>query len=191
MTFEPIRIPVLETPRLLLRGIGAGDIDGFCEIYADGEHSRFVGGPKSRHQCWEKLLALAGHWQIFGWGRYAVVEKATGTFLGHCGPTFVGEPIDPEINYSFAPRAAGKGFATEAVACVLTHVYRDRGWSSAWSLIDPENNRSKAVARRLGAQFVELETAENGLVLECWKYPDAADFLAIQSGAHAELEIAQ
>ncbi len=165
MKFVPGTFPVLETQRLRLRGIKPGDLDGFCRIYSDAEHAKYIGGVKSRHACLEKLMALAGHWQLHGWGRFVVEAKADGRFLGHCGPTFVNSPDQPEVNYSFTPEAGGNGFAVEAVQRVLGHVYRDLGWSEASSLIDVGNVRSQNLATRLGARRGERMVIEAAM---CW-----------------------
>ncbi len=151
MSFSPMTFPQLETERTILRGLEAADLDGFEEIYADEAHARFVGGAKSRFDCWEKLTALLGHWQLRGFGRFAVEEKATGKFVGHCGPSQTGFVPEPEINYSFTPYAQGKGFAFEATQRVLRYVYDALGWASAVSLIDEDNIRSIKLAERLGA----------------------------------------
>ena len=148
--FVPMTIPSLETERLILRAFKDEDVDGFCELYGDADHASFVGGAKSRYQCWEKMTSLLGAWQVRGFGRYAVEEKETGRFLGHSGPAMPGFIDDIEINYSFVPAAQGKGYASEAAGRVLRHVYEDLGYKTAVSLIDPENIRSQNVAKAFG-----------------------------------------
>ncbi len=182
MTLQPAALPVLETQRLRLRGLVAGDLDGFCRIYSDPDHARFIGGVKSREACLEKLLALAGHWQLFGWGRFAVEEKTSGEFLGHCGPTYVGNLDQPEVNYSFTPQAAGRGFATEAVERILAHVYHDLGWVEAVSMIDRDNIRSQRLATRLGAYRDSHTHAKGRSNIEPWVYPSAAAYLNSAQG---------
>lgn len=177
MTFAPATIPTLETERLWLRGLRRDDLDGFCAIYADAEHARFVGGVKSRHAAWEKLLALLGHWQLFGWGRFAVEDKASGEFLGHCGPTHMELGEEPEINYSLTPAAQGRGVATEAVRRAVQFAYRELGWKTAISMIDRDNHRSQNVARKLGAEPSGPVDERDGYAMRAWRYPPAEQFL--------------
>ncbi len=178
MTFRAGDVPIFETERLRLRGFRADDLDGFVAIYGDGEHARFVGGSKSRFDCWQKLQALAGHWQLFGWGRFAIEDKATGEFLGHCGPAIVSPGAAPEMNYALAPQAGGKGYATEAVGRALVYAYRDLGWKSAYSMIDPFNVGSRRVAERLGAAIEKTGVEMDDLVVDAWRYPAPEAFLS-------------
>ena len=175
--FVPMIIPSLETERLILRAFKDEDVDGFCELYSDADHARFVGGVKSRYQCWEKMTSLLGAWQVRGFGRYAVEEKETGRFLGHSGPAMPGFIDDIEINYSFVPAAQGKGYAAEAANRVLRHVYEDLGYKTAVSLIDPENVRSQNVAKRLGATAEDMVSPHEGYTVQAWRHLPPEQFL--------------
>ena len=44
--------PTLETERLILRPPTAEDIPGFCEMMADEEAARYVGGVQVPHMVW-------------------------------------------------------------------------------------------------------------------------------------------
>ena len=175
--FQPMLVPSLETERLVLRGLTADDIEGFYLLYGDAEHARFVGGAKSRYECWEKLTSLIGTWQVRGFGRFAVEEKSSGRFLGHCGPSLPGFIEDVEINYSFVPIAQGKGFASEAATRVLRHVYEDLGYETAVSLIDPENTKSLNVAKRLGATPDGTASPHEGYTAQVWRHLPREEFL--------------
>ncbi|HMQ58323.1 MAG TPA: GNAT family N-acetyltransferase [Rhizobiaceae bacterium] len=177
-------IPVLETPRLTLRAFRLGDLDGFMAIYADAEHARFVSRVPDRSAAFEKMSALIGHWQLRGFGRFAVVEKATGHFLGHCGASQLDDAREPELNYAFAPHAAGKGFATEAVRHVLGWLYAEKGWTTAISEINPQNQPSRALAQRLGAVPDGVRDA-GFAILDIWRYPAPDVFLNNQTSATA------
>ncbi|HSO48442.1 MAG TPA: GNAT family N-acetyltransferase [Rhizobiaceae bacterium] len=177
MSFRPAVFPVLETARLVLREFRESDFDAFCSIYADETNARYIGGRKTRFACWEKMTALIGHWQMRGFGRFAIEEKATGAFLGHCGPSQTGFWPEPEINYSLVPSASGRGVASEAVTRVLRHVYQDLGWNSAVSLIEPENLASRRVAEKAGARCEATATREDGALVEIWRHTDPAQHM--------------
>jgi RimJ/RimL family protein N-acetyltransferase len=170
MSFSPAIFPVLETARLLLREFREADFDGFCAIYADGQHARFIGGQKNRFACWEKMTALIGHWQMRGFGRFAIEEKASGAFAGHCGPSQTGFWPEPEINYSLTPAASGRGIAAEALRRVLGHLHDELGWETGVSLIEPDNLGSRRVAQKVGAQFEKIARREDGVAVEVWRH---------------------
>ena len=86
-----------------------------------------------------------------GCAEYAVVIASTGELIGDCGPTFreiEGERL-PELGWDLRSDRWGHGYATEAARGVLTHA-ADLGLTRVYSLIAPENERSRGVARRLG-----------------------------------------
>jgi len=65
------------------------------------------------------------------------------------------------VGYYLFPAARGKGYASRAVELLLTHLRRDTAHAVATLVIDPENARSLALARRLG--FGEAGAVEKGL----------------------------
>jgi RimJ/RimL family protein N-acetyltransferase len=120
-----VLVPVLETERLILRGHGLADFDDIAAMWADPDVTRFIGGtPSTREESWARLLRYVGHWELMGFGFWSVRERATDRHIGDVG---IGEfkremtPVltDPELGWSLAAWAHGKGFATEAVRAVL------------------------------------------------------------------------
>lgn len=73
--------------------------------------------------------------------------------MGAVGLWFPGEWPEPEIKWSLARRFWGNGFATEAAFAIREMIARHLRWTRVISVILPENERSKAVARRLGGTY--------------------------------------
>lgn len=72
------------------------------------------------------------------------------------------QPGQVNVGYYLFSTARGKGFASRAVELLLLHLRRDTQYTVATLVIDRDNLRSLAVARRLG--FVEAgEVAGKGL----------------------------
>ena len=164
-----VAIPTLETGRLILRGWRETDIDGFAALYAEPD-SRFIGGPISREDAWRKMAAIIGHWSLRGYGAFAVDEKQTGTFVGYCGPWYpLGFP-EPEIGWGLLPATRGKGYATEAARCTLKFAFEKLRWSTAISLIAPDNKSSLRVAERLGS-YLDGSTEIRGLKCGIYRHP--------------------
>lgn len=145
-------IPVLESERLILRGIRQDDFPAYAEFYA-GEASHFVGGPLEPSRSWRALAAAAGSWLLHGYGKFAVEEKATGSFAGLVGPWFPEGWPEPEIAWTILPRFQRRGYGTEAARRALAFAYDDLGWTTAVSCIAADNAASVGIARRLGARF--------------------------------------
>ncbi len=147
-----INTPVLETARLLLRAPQAGDFADFAGFYGS-DRSRYMGGPLTEPMAWRAHATAVGHWVLRGFGLFVVALKSTGQVIGRVGPWFPEGWPEREIGWAiWAPEAEGRGYAFEAASAARDHVFRDLGWETAVSYIHPENARSIALARRLGAR---------------------------------------
>jgi RimJ/RimL family protein N-acetyltransferase len=163
-------IPTLETERLILRPWRDSDLGGFADIVSDPERAKFIGGALSRNDAWRKLAAYVGHWHLRGYGPFALEERASGNYVGYCGPWYpLGWP-EPEISWGLNSAALGRGYATEAARCTLGYAYQTLGWTTAVSVIANDNTPSMRVAERLGAKL-DGATDIRGLACQIWRHP--------------------
>ena len=165
-----VDVPVIETDRLILRGPRLEDLDPLCGFYAE-ERSKFVGGPLDRGEVWRLLLRSAGHWQLRGYGVWHVTLRDSGALIGHAGILHHIEWPEPELGYGiFAPHE-GKGLAHEAAEAARDAAARLFGLTRLISLVDPLNDRSRALALRLGAHQ-EGEEEIFGQTLHVYRHPE-------------------
>jgi RimJ/RimL family protein N-acetyltransferase len=83
---DPVVPPTLDTERLLLRQVREEDLDAYARMMADPEVRRYLDGRViGREEAWRELAAWLGHWQLRGYGLWAVELKATGDFVGRVG----------------------------------------------------------------------------------------------------------
>jgi RimJ/RimL family protein N-acetyltransferase len=144
-------IPVLATERLTLRAPGLRDFEATAAFLAS-ERAAMIGGPLDRLGAWRALAGSLGHWELRGYGMWAVEETATGDFLGQVGMFNPEGWIAQEIGWWLAaPEHEGKGFACEAALAARRYAYHVAGWREAFSVIHPDNLRSIRLAERLGA----------------------------------------
>ena len=146
-----VETPVLRTERLVLRAPRPDDFEAWA-AFAGSERARYIGGPLDRGPAWRAFSALIGHWFIRGCGSFVLTRHGEDTPLGNIGPWYPGDWPEREIGWTiWSPEAEGRGYAFEAAAAIRDHVFRDLGWTTAVSYIDPANTRSIALAERLGA----------------------------------------
>ncbi len=157
--------PELRTQRLLLRQWRADDFRVYEHYYSDIRTARFVGGVMSPDRAWRHMAALIGHWDLMGFGYWAVEELETGTFVGCIGLWKSHGWPELELGYWLTEATVGKGYATEAGQASLDYAYRVLGADTLVSYIDPANTPSKKVAERLGAT---LETEID--LLDCGRH---------------------
>lgn len=150
--------PQIETGRLTLRAPGRQDWPLFNAFLASPRSDHIRSAAYTEPLAWRAFGHVIGHWVLRGFGQFVFADRLTGTALGMCGPWFPAGWPEPEIGWTiWAEAAEGRGYAFEAAAAARAHAFRDLGWTTAVSYIDPANARSIALAERLGA--IRDETA--------------------------------
>ena len=119
----------LETERLLLRvAAGARISTRFAEFIADEEAARYIGGTQPRAAAWRKFLQMPGAWALQGFAMFAVIEKASGEWVGQLGPWQPEGWPGTEVGWAFHRDAWGKGYAHRSGASP-----RSTGRSTRWA----------------------------------------------------------
>jgi len=145
----------LQTERLLLRMFREDDLEPYATMCADPEVMRYLGDGKvlARPDVWRQIAMILGHWQLRGYGLFALEEKATGALVGRAGffepegwPGF-------ELGWMLRRASWGQGYATEAARRLLAHAFTDMKRERVISLIRAANAPSIRVAERLGERL--------------------------------------
>lgn len=168
----PFAIPVLTTDRLTLRAPRESDAAAL-EAFGKSERSRFTGGPFDEYGAWRAVMAGVGHWAFKGYGYWSVDRRADGAFVGRAGVIFPPGAAEPELAYHFFDGFEGQGYATEAVLAARAHCQGVMGIGPLASFIDPDNARSIALARRVGA-VLEGSFQDEGKTIQVWRHPGGA-----------------
>jgi RimJ/RimL family protein N-acetyltransferase len=160
--------PTIETERLVLRAWTKADFRPWFAIMQHPEVHRHFGAESiGLEECWRRLAAAVGGWQLLGFGTWAVERKDNRQLVGNVGlfnawrgvePEF-GE--EPEMGWIFSADTHGRGLAHEACRAAL-------GWAEAilepttiWAIIAPANEPSMKLAQKLGFEALH-ETPYHG-----------------------------
>jgi len=146
--------PTLETDRLILRMWREEDFEPYARMCADAEVMKYLGGEAlSRLDAWRQMAYLVGHWQMRGYGHFAVEEKGSGRFVGRIG--FLNPEGWPgfEIGWALDRSCWGKGFAIEGARRALEYAFSELDQPHVISLIHAENRTSIRVAEKLGERL--------------------------------------
>ena len=149
--------PALETERLRLRAWSRADRESYFAILQEPAVYRHFGPePMGMEECWRRLMAAAGGWQLNGFGGWAVERRSDGRLVGMAAlftawrdlvPQFGDEP---EMGWIFATEAHGQGLANEACDAVLHWAETNLAPTPIWAIIAPANAPSVRLAERLG-----------------------------------------
>lgn len=147
----PGSIPVIETTRLILRGPEPEDYPNFKSTFTS-YRARFMGGPLNPYESWMLYAAEIGHWRIRGYGMWMIHDRKTDETYGMAGGWKPAMWPEAELAWVIWPEVAGRGIALEATHAARNWFYRQLGWKTAVSYIDPKNLDSIRLAERLGAR---------------------------------------
>ncbi|HYF37296.1 MAG TPA: GNAT family protein [Prosthecobacter sp.] len=143
----------LATPRLWLRRLQMGD--------AKAIHAYRSLPEVARYQGWE-TFELADAVELiesqFGaepgvagtWFQLAIVDKGGGTLIGDCGLHCLEDGRQMEFGITLAPSHQGKGYATEALRCLLDYVFGVLAMHRVSAVMGADNHAVAALFRRLG-----------------------------------------
>jgi len=145
-------MPILDTPRLILREFSIDDVDALACVLSDPETMRFYPAPLDQAGVEQWIARNRRRYAKDGHGLWAMISKASGELIGDCGLTIqeVDSASEVEIGYHVRRDHWGQGLAPEAArAC------RDFGFARLHvqrliSLIRPENLPSRRVAEKNG-----------------------------------------
>lgn len=163
-----------ESERLFYRKLTEEDIPAWLEFFEDNDRLHFNGLDLSKsHE------ELADGWirkqferyEEQGLGHLAVIEKASGKFIGMVGilPRIILERPEYEIAYSLMPKFWGKGYGTEMAQTMKKYGVENIATDRFISIIDKENVDSIKVAKKNGmellfdTQYLELEVHVFGI----------------------------
>jgi RimJ/RimL family protein N-acetyltransferase len=143
----------IRTERLSLRKLNEGDAASLFsyrslpEVYAYqlwraasvSDATAFISGTADR-------LDHTGTWYQLG-----IFRLNDPTLIGDIGIHFINaDRGEVELGFTLAPASQGKGYATEAVSAVITHLFINLRKRRIIINVHPGNSRSRRLASRLG-----------------------------------------
>lgn len=164
-------IPTINTKGLTLRALRPDDFDRYAAIWAMPEVVQYIGGvPWSRSRAWDSFLRNAGHWQMTGFGQWAIEAQGTKALVGQTGFFYgvrgLGADYDayPEAGWVLSPEAQGRGLGRQAAQAA--HDWFDRVVTGPLVCrIAPDNAVSQKLAQALGYKPLR-QTEEDGATID-------------------------
>lgn len=157
---------ILETRRLILRRQVPADLDSLFALYRDPEVVRYIpDAPRTYAEAKEELeWFMNGHPQHPELGLWATVHKETGKFVGRCGllPWTIDQRAEVEVAYLLAKAYWGQGLGTEAAQAIVRYAFEQLHLSRVVCMIEPENQASLKVARKIGMTLEKAMEDEKG-----------------------------
>jgi ribosomal-protein-alanine N-acetyltransferase len=148
---------LVETERLLLRELLAEDALSMFTMDSDPEVHRYLGNKPlmSLRQSQEQITFIQRQYRENGIGRWAVIDKQTGDFVGWSGLKLITELLNQrtnfyELGYRFLRPYWGRGYATEAAQASVHYAFNTLGLTAIYSMADVQHQASHHVLLKLG-----------------------------------------
>lgn len=155
-------IKLYETRRFYLRNLEPGDAKGMFELDSDPAVHTYLGkNPlKNIDECHEILTNVQKQYEQNGMGRWAIIDKETGSFVGWTGlklETKVRDFDYYDIGYRLIQRFWGKGIATETALYSMHYGFTELKLPQICGTAHVDNTASNKVLKKIGLE-------EDGLV---------------------------
>jgi len=150
---DAFRFPVLATTRLLMRQPSRADADEVLRIFSDPEVLRYynVDQVATREEAAAIIEGRRRRYEM-GYGvRWGIYLKENDRYIGSCGFEVIHNPWHyAEVGYELARTYWSNGYMTEALTAMIGHGFEKMDLHRVEAQVEPPNEASKAVLRRIG-----------------------------------------
>ena len=145
-------LDIIQTERLILRGINETDAIKIVEWRSDPEVYRFFKSPHKitvrEHVAWYNNSYLPNE-NRFDW---MCIEQSSGKRIGVFG--LVRDEDLCEVNYLLASEAQHKGFAAEAIKSLMDYAAKNCGIRHVVAEIHKNNQHTSIINQQLNYQYL-------------------------------------
>lgn len=153
----------IETKRLILRDIQTTDVDAMFELDSNPLVHKYLGNNPITSRAEAKTIIgfIMSQYKDRGIGRFAVIEKSSGDFIGWSGLKYntgdseaLGDKRDfYDIGYRLIPKYWGKGYATESAKAALDFGFNTLQLPLICGAAEVDNIASNTILLNLGLQY--------------------------------------
>jgi [ribosomal protein S5]-alanine N-acetyltransferase len=157
---------ITETPRLLLRKITLDDAQSLFDLNADPEVIKYVGDSALKDIDEAKAIIndrILFQYTTYGFGRWAMIEKETGSFVGWCGLKFLSDLNEVDVGYRLFRKHWGKGFATESALASLKYGFETKNLERIIGRAMSGNIASIKVLEKCGMKYCRDDFEHDGV----------------------------
>lgn len=150
---------VVETERLTLRRLEAGDAEFILGLLNDPSFLRFIGDKGVRTLDDARQYIANGpiaSYERFGFGLYLTERSEDRAPIGICGLLKRDSLDDVDVGFAFLPRFWAKGYAFEAASAVLAYGRNVLGLRRIVAITSPDNESSIRLLEKLGMRFESM-----------------------------------
>lgn len=173
-----------ETERIILREIVLEDAAAMFEMDADPEVHRYLGNTPivSIDEAVANILFIRKQYEELGIGRWAIVDRESGEFVGWGGLKFRTDEVNGytsyhDVGYRLLRKHWGKGYATESAKASVAYGFNEMDLNAIYAMANIENVGSINALQKTGLTITGHITHEG---IPChWFEIKKADWLQL------------
>lgn len=147
---------ILTTKRCVIRETIPEDVDSFYQIYAEPDVTRYMEELYADRD--EEIAYIKNYrdsvYRFYGYGMWTVQLK-DGTVIGRAGISWREGFELPELGFVIGVPWQRQGYAYEVCSTILTYARNELNMAQIQALVMAGNEKSSALCRKLGFQYVE------------------------------------
>ena len=153
----------IETERLILRDLRSSDLEGMFELDSDQDVHRYLGNKpiKTKDEALKIIESVRNQYDERGIGRWAAIEKYTGSFIGWSGIRLNNEynmngfTKYYDVGYRLIKRYWGKGYAKESGKAAVDYAFNCMNLPELYATTASGNQASHNALLKIGLTYVE------------------------------------
>ena len=146
---------ILKTSHLILRYQRKSDIKFLVDLWMDEDNTKYVGGPREKQFLIDEFRSVSEDPRKQKYDLWIVELKNNHTVIGHAGfiPKTVKSQDYIELNYYIEKTHWGHGYGQEIAKGLLEYAFDTLKLEKVISIINPKNEASKNVAKKIGMKY--------------------------------------
>jgi RimJ/RimL family protein N-acetyltransferase len=147
---------ILETQRLLLREVVAGDAAFILELLNTPKFKEYIGdrGIRTLDQAAAYIAdRFTKSYRDNGFGLWLMERKTDAAAVGICGFVSRNELPDADIGFALLPQFEGMGYAFEAADAVMRHGRETLDITRVLAITTLDNHSSGRLLNKIGLRF--------------------------------------
>ena len=146
---------ILKTDRCYLRELSVDDAQSFYDLNADPEVVKYTGDKAFNdiHEA-KSFLQNYNQYELYGYGRWAVIDNSTGDLLGWCGLKYSSDLNEVDLGFRFFKKYWNQGYATETAKASIEYGFNELNLAKIVGRAMEANIGSIKVLEKTGMTFV-------------------------------------
>lgn len=146
---------IIETERCYLRELSVDDAQHFFDLNSDNDVIQYTGDVAFQNVTEARsFLENYNQYKLYDYGRWAVIDKNNGEFLGWCGLKYSPDLNEVDLGFRFFKKYWNQGYATETAKACIDYGFRDLQLTKIVGRAMEANVASVKVLEKAGMQFV-------------------------------------